>query len=188
MGGDEFFNDTHIRVFATGDCEILTQKSILICRGKYIKGGKTMNIKRNPLLEKYKQTCLERPRFTDNNKEMECEGCNKITKPELSFLLYDYYRGRHILVDSAKLYFPDDLLDRVFELHYQGISKSEIVRRINSEFPRYKQGHRKDWVNYQQVDFVINDKYKGRNSKQQIAESKQRVREKLGLDNDVDEL
>ena len=145
-------------------------------------GGKNMNTKEKPLLEKYKKACLECPRFKNDDGDLLCDDCNKMTKPELAFLLYDYYRGRHLLVDSAKLSFPEGLLDRIFELHYSGVGKSEIVRRVNSEFPRYKQGHRKDWVNYQQVDFVLNDKYKGRTSKQQIAESKARVREKLGLE------
>jgi len=141
-----------------------------------------MNTKENPLLEKFKNSCMV---CSDVNRET-CESCEKISKPELSVLLSEYYRGRHILVDSAKLSFPEGLLDRIFELHYEGVSKSEIVRRVNSEFPRYKQGHRKDWVNYHQVDYVIRDKYKGKISKQQIADSKARVHAKLGLDSNID--
>ena len=136
-------------------------------------------------MEKYKSNCLECPCFAEGAAEglvkEKCGSCEQFTKEDFALLFYQYYAGRHISVNSGALSFPDGLLDRIFELHYEGVSTGDIVRKVNSEFPRIKNGHKKSWVNYEQVKFVIEEKYRGKVSREQVKASKARVRAKLGL-------
>lgn len=142
----------------------------------------------NDLAKKYKEICLSCPRmnggFTSESVK-SCSSCKRFSKEDMALLLYGYYESRHTLTDSSKLGLPDKVLDRIFELHYSGVSKFSIVKMINSEFPRRVKGKKKDWVNWKQVHWVIENRYTGKDARTRIASSRSRIAEKLGISEDV---
>lgn len=138
----------------------------------------------NSLIDRYKSTCLMcdhiQNGFTEDSVTA-CTGCKKFSKSDMALLLNGLYTARQSVAVNAKLGLSDAVLVRIFELHYQGISKYSIVKQINTEFPRRSKGRKKvNTVNWKQVHYVIEDKYTSADAKTRIQVARQRALENLG--------
>ena len=133
----------------------------------------------NSLIDRYKSTCLMcdhiQNGFTEDSV-IACTGCKKFSKSDMALLLNGLYTARQSVAVNAKLGLSDAVLVRIFELHYQGISKYSIVKQINAEFPRRSKGRRKlETVNWRQVHFVIEGRYTSNDAKGRISAAKEKA-------------
>lgn len=133
----------------------------------------------NSLIDRYKSTCLMCDHiqncFTEDSVTA-CTGCKKFSKSDMALLLNGLYTARQSVAVNAKLGLSDAVLVRIFELHYQGISKYSIVKQINAEFPRRSKGRRKlETVNWRQVHFVIEGRYTSNDAKSRISAAKEKA-------------
>lgn len=145
----------------------------------------------NDLVKKYKLSCVCCPYTSelgpDKYNTSHCSNCDKFSREDAQVLLDYYYKSRHPDSDTSRLGLSDEVLDRIFELHFSGATKYSIVSTINNEFPKTRNGKPVPTINWKQVHWVIENKgYTSQDAKTRISASRERVRRYLDTCKEVD--